>query len=72
MSVRLKFGTWVITNNACCFSNFVTHTFKHSALYTQFRAGNPWQVMVIDHDSLTVIGVDIHGSNAKLRNSLKQ
>jgi hypothetical protein len=66
MGVRLKFRTWAITNNGRRFCKLVTQSFKHSAFYAQLGAGNPWHVMVIDHDSLAVIGVDIHGLNAKL------
>ena len=38
---------------------------KHAPFYPRFGAGDPRQLMVIDHDPLAVIGVDIHGPNAE-------
>jgi hypothetical protein len=66
MGVCLKFRTWLIPHNARRFCNLVTQSFKHSAFHAHFGAGNPGQVMVIDDDSLAVIGVDIHVFDAKL------
>ncbi len=51
----------------CVVDDLQTH-FWPAMLNTQFWAGNPWQIMEMDHDPRSGIGVGLHGSDAELCN----
>jgi hypothetical protein len=57
---------------APCHAHLSTLTLKHASLNTRFMAGNPWQVMVIDHHPLGVVGIDFHLRYLPISNNCKQ
>jgi len=65
MKMRLELRTWLVSNYRSCLSYLISLALKHAPFYARFGAGDSRQLMVIDHDPLAVIGVDIHGPNAK-------
>ena len=65
MKMRLELRTWLVSNNRSCLSYLIALALKHAPFYPRFGAGDPGQLMVINNDPLAVIGVDIHGPNAK-------
>jgi hypothetical protein len=51
----------LIPNDGSGFGHFTALALQHAPLYTRFRAGDPRQVVVMNHDPDAVIGVDVHG-----------
>jgi hypothetical protein len=65
MMMRLELRTWLVSNDRSCLSQFIALALKHAPFYPRFGAGDPRQLMVINHDPLAVIGIDIHGPDPK-------
>jgi hypothetical protein len=60
MGMGLKLRSGLIANDRSCFGNLVAYALKHPPLNPGCGAGNPRQIMVVNHNPLAVISVDIH------------
>jgi hypothetical protein len=60
MGMDLELGSGLIANDGRCLGYLITHALKHAPLNARLRTGDPWQVVMVNHDPFAVISVDIH------------